>query len=95
MLAVPLVDNLIWLWIAVEATTLVSTLLVSYRNEKNSWEAAWKYLIITSTGIVFALLLAHDPVAAGEPALDGALQAVAASSWLDVISVLSSCQELI
>ena len=56
MLAVPLVDNLIWLWIAVEATTLVSTLLVSYRNEKNSWEAAWKYLIITSTGIVFALL---------------------------------------
>lgn len=56
MLLVPLVNNLIWLWIAVEATTLVSTLLVSYLDEKNSWEASWKYLIITSTGIIFALL---------------------------------------
>lgn len=56
MLLVPLVDNLVVLWIAVEATTLVSTLLVSFLGEKNSWEAAWKYLIVTSTGIIFALL---------------------------------------
>jgi hydrogenase-4 component F len=56
MLLVPLVDNLIALWIAIESTTLVSTLLVSFQDKKNSWEAAWKYLIITSTGIIFALL---------------------------------------
>ncbi len=56
MLLVPMVDNLIGLWIAIEATTLVSALLVAYQNTRNAWEAAWKYLIITSTGIVLALL---------------------------------------
>ena len=34
MLMVPVVDNLIMLWIAVEATTLVSTLLVSYLDQR-------------------------------------------------------------
>jgi len=56
MLLVPLVDNLIILWIAIEATTLVSTMLVGFEGKKDSWEAAWKYLVITSTGIIFALL---------------------------------------
>lgn len=63
MVLVPLFNNLVGLWIAIEATTLVSTLLVSFENRRESWEAAWKYLIITSTGIIFALLgtmlLAH------------------------------------
>lgn len=56
MLLVPLVDNLIWLWIAIELTTLFSALAVGYRGVRRSWEAAWKYLIITSTGIILALL---------------------------------------
>jgi hydrogenase-4 component F len=56
MLLVPVVDNLIILWIAVESTTLVSTLLVSVLDRRNPWEAAWKYLMVTSTGIVFGLL---------------------------------------
>ena len=56
MLIVPLANNLIVLWIAIEATTLVSAMLVGFQNKKESWEAAWKYLIITSTGIIFALL---------------------------------------
>lgn len=56
MLLVPIVDNLVVLWIAIEATTLVSTLLVSWRRDRAAWEAAWKYLIVTSTGIIFALL---------------------------------------
>ncbi len=76
MLLVPVVDNLIVLWIAVESTTLVSTLLVSVLNQRNAWEAAWKYLMITSTGIVFGLLgtmfmanAAKDllPVASADP----------------------------
>ena len=76
MLIVPIVDNLVALWIAIEATTLVSTLLVSWRNTKDAWEAAWKYLIVTSTGIIFALLgtmllanAAKDliPLTAGDP----------------------------
>ncbi len=56
MLLIPLVDNLIWLWIAIELTTLFSALTVGYRGVRRSWEAAWKYLIITSTGIILALL---------------------------------------
>ncbi len=39
-----------------EVTTLVSAFLVGFYNTKNSVEAAWKYLIICSVGIVLALL---------------------------------------
>lgn len=56
MLLVPVVNNLILLWIAIELTTVVSALLVGYQNKRASWEAAWKYIIITSTGVIFALL---------------------------------------
>ena len=37
-------------------TTLVSAFLVGFYNTKESVEAAWKYIIICSMGIVFALL---------------------------------------
>lgn len=56
MILVPLMNNLVALWIAMQATTLVSTLLVGFEDTRNAREAAWKYLIITSTGIIFALL---------------------------------------
>lgn len=44
------------LWIAIEATTLASAFLVGFYNNKQSIEAAWKYIIICSVGIAFALL---------------------------------------
>lgn len=56
MLLVPMVSNLIAIWIAIELTTLGSTFLVAFQGRRTSWEAAWKYLIITSTGIILALL---------------------------------------
>lgn len=56
MLLVPLADNLIVVWVAIELTTVGSAFLVVHENKKNSWDATWKYLIITSTGIVLALL---------------------------------------
>jgi hydrogenase-4 component F len=56
MLLVPLVDNLVTLWIAVELTTVFSTMLVRYRRDRLSLEAAWKFIMITTTGIIFALL---------------------------------------
>jgi hydrogenase-4 component F len=55
MLVVPMVDNLVILWMAIELTTLVSTLLVRYRRRRTAVEAAWKYIIITTAGIIFAL----------------------------------------
>lgn len=56
MLAVPLLNNLALVWIAIEMTTLVSAFLVGFHNAKESIEAAWKYIIICSVGITFALL---------------------------------------
>jgi hydrogenase-4 component F len=49
-------DNLGYLWIGIEATTLSSAPLVYFDRTKNALEASWKYLIICSVGIAFALL---------------------------------------
>lgn len=56
MLAVPLIDNLVYLWVMVELTTIFSTVLVRYRRDRAALEAAWKFILITTTGIIFALL---------------------------------------
>lgn len=50
------VKNLGIMWVAIEATTLASAFLVGFYNNKQSLEAAWKYIIICSVGIAFALL---------------------------------------
>ncbi|GAA1026285.1 hydrogenase 4 subunit F [Virgisporangium ochraceum] len=56
MVLVPLVANLVVLWIGIELTTVTSTLLVAAERRREAFEAAWKYIVITSTGIIFALL---------------------------------------
>ena len=56
MFFVPSVNNLGMLWVAIELTTLISAFLVGFYNKKESVEAAWKYIIICSVGIIFALL---------------------------------------
>jgi hydrogenase-4 component F len=63
MLAAVVVDNLGMMWVAVEATTLASALLVGFYRSKSALEAAWKYLILCTVGITFALfglLLIYD-----------------------------------
>ncbi|HEY3369082.1 MAG TPA: hydrogenase 4 subunit F [Symbiobacteriaceae bacterium] len=56
MIAAVVVENLGFLWITIEATTLVSAVLVGFYNRKTSLEAAWKYVILCGAGIAFALL---------------------------------------
>jgi len=56
MFCVPAVNNLGMLWVAIEMTTLISAFLVGFYNSKESVEAAWKYIIICSVGIILALL---------------------------------------
>ncbi|MCX5707837.1 MAG: proton-conducting transporter membrane subunit [Candidatus Omnitrophica bacterium] len=56
MFFVPAMNNLGMLWVAIEMTTLISAFLVGFYNTKESVEAAWKYIIICSVGIIFALL---------------------------------------
>ena len=55
MLSAVVVDNLGMLWVAVEATTLASALLVGFYRTRSALEAAWKYLILCTVGITFAL----------------------------------------
>lgn len=50
------VKNMGLMWIAIEATTLSSAFLVGFYNNKQSLEAAWKYIIVCSVGIAIALL---------------------------------------
>jgi hydrogenase-4 component F len=56
LLAVPLLDSLGLLWVAIEATTVVSALLVGITRTPDAIEAAWKYLILGTVGVGFALL---------------------------------------
>jgi hydrogenase-4 component F len=58
MLLVTAANNLALMWIAIEATTIVSALLIGLGFSKRSLaiEAAWKYIILCTVGIIFALL---------------------------------------
>ncbi|MCB9439863.1 MAG: NADH dehydrogenase FAD-containing subunit [Mycolicibacterium sp.] len=56
MVCAPLVNGLALLWIAVEITTVVSALLVALENTEGATEAAWKYVLIASSGLGIGLL---------------------------------------
>ncbi len=56
MILVVSVNNLGLAWVSIEMTTLVSAFLVGFYRTKQSVEAAWKYIIICSVGILLALL---------------------------------------
>lgn len=43
-------------WVAIEATTIVTAFLVGHRRTRTSVEAAWKYVVICSAGIALAFL---------------------------------------
>lgn len=57
------------MWIAIEATTLSTAFLVSFYNKPSSMEAAWKYLLVNSVGLLLAffgtLLFLYPSVHAG------------------------------
>src|SRR6266403_2844620 len=43
-------------WLSVEATTLSTAFLISFYNKPSAMEAAWKYLIINSVGLLLGFL---------------------------------------
>ncbi|TBR12331.1 MAG: hydrogenase 4 subunit F [Candidatus Nitrosotenuis sp.] len=55
MLLVPLSNNIGIMWVAIEATTLVSVLLIMLYVKESAIEASWKYLIVATVGLSFAL----------------------------------------
>lgn len=54
--AVACTQHLGLLWVGIETTTLVSAPLIYFHRHQRSLEATWKYLIICSVGIAFALV---------------------------------------
>jgi hydrogenase-4 component F len=56
MLAAPMMSNLALLWVAIEVTTVISALLVAIEDTDGAAEAAWKYVLLASTGLGLALL---------------------------------------
>jgi hydrogenase-4 component F len=78
LLAAYLSSNLGVLWIAIEGTTLASALLVGFYNTQGAVEAGWKYLIMCSVGIAFALF---GTIALYLAAVRGGVPAAAALDW--------------
>lgn len=69
MICAPLVNGFALLWIAIEITTVVSALLVAIDNTRGATEAAWKYVLIASSGLGIALLATIILYYAGTQAL--------------------------
>lgn len=44
------------IWVAVEATTVVTAFLVGHRQTRTALEATWKYVVVCSVGIAIAFL---------------------------------------
>lgn len=71
MLVVVTASTFTLLWFGISVTTLATAFLVAFAGESLALEAAWKYLILCSVGLAFALLgillLAHATLAIGMP----------------------------
>ncbi len=48
-------NNIIMMWVSVEATTLSTVFLVGVYRTKLALEAAWKYVIVCTAGVAFGL----------------------------------------
>lgn len=83
MVAVPVMNNLGVMWVAIEATTVVSVLLVSMYRTGRSLEAAWKYLVLGSVGIALALF---GTMMTYYAAFAGAGESASALHWTDLRS---------
>jgi len=49
-------NNIGVIWVAIEATTVVTAFLVGHRQSRTALEATWKYVIVCSVGIAVAFL---------------------------------------
>ncbi|OBH75042.1 hydrogenase [Mycobacterium scrofulaceum] len=65
-------NNIGVIWIAIEATTVITAFLVGHRRTRSALEATWKYVVICSVGIAVAffgtVLLYYAAEHAGAPA---------------------------
>jgi len=55
LLAVPVLSDVVLVWIAIDLTTLFSAFLVAFEGRRPMLEAAWKYVTLTTMGALIAL----------------------------------------
>ena len=84
MLLVSVSNNLGILWIAVELTTLASFFLITFHDRDTSLEAAWKFLMLGSVGLGFALLGTVLLFAAGQGHLGSGMSALHWTRFMEV-----------
>jgi hydrogenase-4 component F len=84
MLLVSVSNNLGIMWIAVELTTLASVFLITFNDRDTSLEAAWKFLVLGSLGLAFALLGTVLLFAAGQGSLG---EGMAALHWTRLMAI--------
>ncbi|MBI3490771.1 MAG: hydrogenase 4 subunit F [Acidobacteria bacterium] len=76
MLAAVTVQNVALMWVAIEATTITSAMVIPLNRTKASVEASWKYILICSVGIALAFagtVLAYFDFVATAGEVPGAL----------------------
>jgi hydrogenase-4 component F len=54
MLVAVTINNVALMWVAIEATTIASAILIPLHRSRASVEASWKYILIGSVGIALA-----------------------------------------
>ncbi len=77
MLLAMVANNIGLLWVAIEAATLITVIMVSLYRTRESIEAAWKYFILASVGIALALFGTVLVYLAAQPVIGGGLDAMA------------------
>jgi len=70
MLFVASTNNILVMWIALEATTIFTTFLISFYGVSTSWEAAWKYVILCSVWLTIWLFWIILLIVSGLTSLD-------------------------
>jgi hydrogenase-4 component F len=87
MLLVVTANNIIMMWVAVEATTLGSAFLVGIYGHRSSLEAAWKYVIICTVGVAFGL---YGTILVYSDAVNFLQQPGSAVLWTEIVKNASA-----
>jgi hydrogenase-4 component F len=83
MLLAVMAANVGLLWVAIEATTIVTTFLVGHRRTRGSLEASWKYIVICTVGIALAFL---GTVLVYLAAVHGGARTAQALDWTSLVA---------
>ena len=84
MMLAALSNNMIMMWVSIEATTLSTVFLVGSYKTKLALEAAWKYVIVCTAGVAFGL---YSTVLVYANAADIMTDPTLAVFWTEVLPI--------